>query len=126
MGYKRPGNRGVGTRNFIVVLGTSSRTTGFARQLATLTHRIAASHDNIDGVVAVAHTEGGSRSEPNNRELLLRTLAGFMVHPNVGAVLAVDYCRDPAKVERFYREARRVGLIPYATVRDLDQLVPPG
>ncbi len=91
MGYKRPGNRGVGTRNFIVVLGTSSRTTGFARQLATLTHRIAASHDNIDGVVAVAHTEGGSRSEPNNRELLLRTLAGFMVHPNVGAVLAVDY-----------------------------------
>ena len=27
---------------------------------------------------------------PNNRDLLLRTLAGFAVHPNVGAVLAVD------------------------------------
>tara|TARA_Y100001978_G_scaffold70300_1_gene63157 strand:+ start:105 stop:2804 length:2700 start_codon:yes stop_codon:yes gene_type:complete len=91
MGYRRLGGRGVGTRNFIVVLGTSSRTTGFARQLATLTHKIAAGHDNIDGVVAVAHTEGGSRSKPNNRALLLRTLAGFMVHPNVGAVLAVDY-----------------------------------
>ncbi|MEC7287966.1 MAG: UxaA family hydrolase, partial [Verrucomicrobiota bacterium] len=88
MGYRRPGGRGVGTRNFIVVLGTSSRTTGFVRQLAALTHKIAAGHDNTDGVVAVAHTEGGSRSEPNNRALLLRTLAGFMVHPNVGAVLA--------------------------------------
>ncbi|MDQ3397740.1 MAG: UxaA family hydrolase, partial [Deinococcota bacterium] len=27
---------------------------------------------------------------PNNLELLLRTLAGFIVHPNVGAVLIVD------------------------------------
>ncbi len=91
MGYKRPGGRGVGTRNYIAVLGTSSRTTGFARQLAAMTHKVAASHEHIDGVVAVAHTEGGGRSEPNNRELLLRTLAGFMVHPNIGAVLAVDY-----------------------------------
>ena len=41
MGYRRPGGRGVGARNFIVVLGTSSRTTGFARQLAALTHKIA-------------------------------------------------------------------------------------
>ena len=39
----------------------------------------------------IAHTEGGGGSDPNNRELLLRTLAGFVVHPNVGAVLAVDY-----------------------------------
>ena len=43
-----------------------------------------------DGVVAVAHTEGAGPEPLNNRELLLRTLAGFMVHPNVGAVLAVD------------------------------------
>ncbi|MGY8824707.1 MAG: UxaA family hydrolase [Candidatus Latescibacterota bacterium] len=91
MGYVRPGERGVGTRNYIVVLGTSSRTTGYVRQLAALTHKMAANHADIDGVVAVAHTEGGNRTEPNNRELLLRTLAGFMVHANVGAVLAVDY-----------------------------------
>ncbi len=91
MGYARAGGRGVGTRNYIVVLGTSSRTTGYVRQLAAMTHKMAASHKDIDGVVAVAHTEGGNRSEPNNRELLLRTLAGFMVHANVGAVLAVDY-----------------------------------
>ena len=95
MGYARRGNRGVGTRNYIVVLGTSSRTTGYARQLAAMTHKMAASHDHIDGVVAIAHTEGGNRSEPNNRELLLRTLAGFMVHANVGAVLAVvSNCDD--------------------------------
>ncbi|RIK38268.1 MAG: altronate hydrolase, partial [Chloroflexi bacterium] len=49
---------------------------------------------HIDGVVAVAHTEG-SHPNPNNRKLLLRTLAGFMVNPNVGAVLAVDYGIEP-------------------------------
>ena len=40
--------------------------------------------------MAVAHTEGAV-PEPNNRETVLRTLAGYMVHPNTGAILAVDY-----------------------------------
>jgi len=89
-GYPR-GARGAGTRNYIVVLGTSSRTASYARALAArLTTQVAA-HDHIDGIVAVAHTEGGGTSSPNNKELLLRTLAGFMVHSNIGAVLAVDY-----------------------------------
>ena len=45
---------------------------------------MAAGFPNVDGIVPVAHTEGGHQN-PNNRELLLRTLAGFMAHPNVGA-----------------------------------------
>src|SRR5205814_1086969 len=47
-------------------------------------------YPNIDGVVPLAHTEGGGEGRPNNLEFILRTLAGFMVHPNIGAVLAVD------------------------------------
>ncbi|NKB65927.1 MAG: altronate hydrolase [Candidatus Latescibacteria bacterium] len=86
MGYGRSGGRGVGTRNYIVVLGTSSRTGSYARLLAERWQDKPAG----DGVVAVAHTEGGGWDDPNNRDLLLRTLAGFIVHPNVGAVLAVD------------------------------------
>ena len=89
-GYDR-GARGVGTRNCVVVLGTSSRTASFARNVAARLHT--ATHGErtrIDGIVAVDHTEGGSRAVPNNREVVLRTLAGFCVHPNVGAVLAVD------------------------------------
>ena len=37
------------------------------------------------------HTEGGGTSPPNNLEFVLRTLAGFIVNPNVAACLAVDY-----------------------------------
>jgi altronate dehydratase len=90
LGYRRPGQRGVGTRNMIVLLGTTSRTGSFVRRLAEQMQGRADEFANVDGIVAVAHTEGAD-GHPNNLELLLRTLAGFIVHPNVGAILAVDY-----------------------------------
>jgi altronate dehydratase len=105
-GYRRAGSRGVGTRNYIVILGTTSRTASFARQLAARLQPLARVHPGIDGIVAVAHTEGGGPEEPNNTAEILRALAGFMVHPNVGAVLAVDYGLEPvtnARLEGFMR-----------------------
>ena len=90
-GYQRSGNRGVGTRNYIVVMGTTARTSGFARRLAETCSRHAEAYPNVDGIVAVTHTEGGESQTPNNIEMLLRTLAGFTVHPNIGAMLLVDY-----------------------------------
>ena len=91
LGYQRPGNRGVGTRNYIVVMGTTARTSGFARRLAERCSASAEVYPNVDGIVAVTHTEGGEGKTPNNIEMLLRTLAGFTVHPNIGAMLLVDY-----------------------------------
>ena len=93
-GYARAGGRGVGTRNMIILLGTSSRTGGFVRQLESRFAGVADGFSNIDGIVAVAHTEGG-HDNPNNTDSVLRTLAGFITHPNVGAVLCVDYGREP-------------------------------
>lgn len=89
LGFDR-GVRGAGTRNFVVVMGTTSRTAAFARRVAERCTDLAAA-GGFDGVVAVAHTEGGNAEAPNNRQHLLRTLAGFAVHPNVGALLCVDY-----------------------------------
>ena len=87
-GFRRLGGRGVGTRNFVVVLAATSRTNGFVRQVADRAAALAPAR--IDGVVAVTHTEGGGVGRPNNLDHVLRVLAGFMVHPNVGAVLAAD------------------------------------
>ncbi|MFQ5740366.1 MAG: UxaA family hydrolase [Acidobacteriota bacterium] len=94
-GYYRGTSRGAGTRNHILILGTTSRTASFARLLARRMSARQPVLKNVDAIVAVAHTEGGSHEGPNNRELLLRTLAGFIVHPNIGAVLAVDYGSEP-------------------------------
>jgi altronate dehydratase len=57
---------------------------------------VAGAYENVDGIVAVAHTEGGEGRTPNNLDLLLRTLSGFVVHPNVGAVLALDHGGEEA------------------------------
>ncbi len=89
-GYRRGGGRGVGTRNYVVVLGVNSRLTGFVRALEWEMNGVSDAYENIDGIVCVAHTEGGEDRTPNNLDLLLRTLSGFMVNPNVGAVLAID------------------------------------
>ncbi|MBF0290483.1 MAG: UxaA family hydrolase [SAR324 cluster bacterium] len=89
-GFDR-GKRGVGTRNYIILLGTSVHTAGFVRQLADSFKKIPELFPNVDGVVPIAHTEGGTNEPFNNSELLLRTLSGFAVHPNVGAVLSVDF-----------------------------------
>lgn len=111
MGYRRTGGRGVGTRNMIVLLGTTSRTGGFVKQLEAQLKPLRDQYANIDDIVAVSHTEGGSQS-PNNLQLLLRTLAGFVVHPNVGAVLLVDYGMEPVTNEmvRAYMQEHRYPL----------------
>ncbi|MFI5711160.1 UxaA family hydrolase [Kribbella sp. NPDC051620] len=81
LGYPREQGP-AGTRNHVVLLATSSRSSGFVTELA---RRFG------DGVVVpVAHTEGGEEGTPNNLALLLATLAGFALNPNVGAVLIVD------------------------------------
>ncbi|MSU49568.1 MAG: altronate hydrolase [Opitutus sp.] len=108
-GYRRPGRRGVGTRNMIVVIGTTSRTASFARQLVARLQALARVHPTIDGIVAIAHTEGGGPGEPNNTTEILRALAGFIVHPNVGAVLAIDHGVEPitnARLHAFMTEHR--------------------
>ncbi len=87
-GYRRPGGRGVGTRNYIILVGVTAATAGFVRRLEARCKALALP-DNVDGIVAVAHTEG-METDANNAELVLRCLAGFIVHPNVAAALVVD------------------------------------
>jgi len=117
-GYRRAGRRGVGTRNTVVILGTTSRTASFARQLAARLQPLARVFPSIDGIVAVAHTEGGGPGEPNNAAQVLRALAGFIVHPNVGAVLAVDFGVEPitnARLRAFMEEqGHPLGDVPHA------------
>ena len=87
-GFERPGGRGTGTRNMIIILGTTSLTASYARTLESRLKSMIGTDSNFDGIVAVTHTEGGGNRQPNNLEFVLRSLAGFIVHPNIGAVLA--------------------------------------
>jgi len=87
LGYARE-HGAAGTRNHVAVIGATSRSGAFVTELA---RRLAQDQPaGFDGVVPVAHTEGGEEHAPNNIHLLLRTVAGFLLNPNVGAVMLVD------------------------------------
>jgi altronate dehydratase len=103
MGYRRALGRGIGIRNYVVVMGVTSRLTGFVRALELEMSGVADAYENVDGIVSVAHTEGGEERTPNNLDLLLRTLSGFMVNPNVGAVLVLDHGGGEAVTNRMLR-----------------------
>ena len=87
-GFRRPGGRGVGTRNFVVVVATTSRANGFVRAVAdrAAARRPPGSTAWSRSPIPKAAVPGG----PTIWVTCLRVLAGFMVHPNVGAVLAAD------------------------------------
>lgn len=90
-GYLRSAGRGAGTRNYVVVLATSSRANSVARAVVADFKRV----KGIDGVVAVTHTEGGGPARPNNFDLVVRTLNGFLRNPNVAAFVAIDEGDEP-------------------------------
>ena len=110
-GFLRPGKLGSGTRNYIVIMAVTSEASSYARALEELARKKwgnhpSADHDGCSGIVAIAHTEGGAGTGDrgssegtgeagllgfsSHRELLKRTLSGWTVHPNVGAMIIVD------------------------------------
>jgi len=116
MGYRRGMGRGVGTRNDIVLLGVTSRLTGFVRALEGELKSAPDGYQNVDSIVAVAHTEGGEDRTPNNLDLLLRTLSGFVVNPNVGAVLVLDHGGEEAVTGEMLRSYMEEHGYPLADV----------
>ncbi len=81
----------VATRNYVGIVSTVNCS-------ATVVHRIAewftperlAEYPNVDGVVAFAHGLGcGMEMTGEPMALLRRTLAGYIRHPNLAAVLVV-------------------------------------
>eukprot|EP01125_Pyxidicula_operculata_P004592 TRINITY_DN1730_c0_g1_i3.p1 TRINITY_DN1730_c0_g1~~TRINITY_DN1730_c0_g1_i3.p1 ORF type:complete len:898 (+),score=166.49 TRINITY_DN1730_c0_g1_i3:53-2746(+) len=91
-GFQRNDGRGIGIRNYILILGLTYSEASYVRLLrdAILNKIDITQYSNIDGIVSVSHTEGDPESPINNYDLLLRSLCGFIVHPNIGAVLIVD------------------------------------
>ena len=90
MGYKRANGR-VGTRNFIALISTvNCSATAIHKVAAHFTPERLAAYPNVDGVVAFAQTSGCGMSSPSPHfDLLRRTIAGYVRHPNLAGALIV-------------------------------------
>lgn len=90
MGYRRGTSRGWGTRNDVAIIGVTSRARSLVLAAAEALQGYAQALDNVDALAPVVHTEGGSSGVMHNKALLLRTLAGFAVNPNLAAAVFVN------------------------------------
>ena len=106
MGFRRSDGR-VGTRNFVLIVPTSMCASHEATQISMMSeflHYKREKFPNVDGVVAIPHNKGCGCQDGSNLEIMLRVLANYADHPNVGGVILIDLgCEKTnlAKVEKY-------------------------
>jgi altronate hydrolase len=89
-GYVRANGK-VGTRNFIGILSTVNCSATVVNRIAEwFTPERLAAFPNVDGVVAFSHSIGcGMEMSGEPMQLLRRTMAGYIRHPNLAAALVI-------------------------------------
>ncbi len=113
-GYRRPDGR-VGVRNHILVIPTSMCASHEAAQIASIAEFTLHSRDkypNVDGVVAIPHNKGCGCQGGSNIDIIMRMLANYAAHPNVGGVVLIELgCeKTNLNVLEQYLSARSTGL----------------
>lgn len=91
-GYRRTDGR-VGVRNYVLVIPTSMCASHEAAQIASIAEFTLYSRDkypNVDGVVGIPHNKGCGCQGGSNLDIIMRMLANYAAHPNVGGVVLID------------------------------------
>ncbi|HEX8186453.1 MAG TPA: UxaA family hydrolase, partial [Blastocatellia bacterium] len=92
MGFRRADGR-VGTRNFVLIVPTSmcaSHESLHVSMMAEMMIYNRLKYPNVDGITAIPHNKGCGCSDGSNVEVLMRTLANYADHPNVGGVILME------------------------------------
>lgn len=112
-GIVRPDGR-VGTRNYIGIVASVNCSAGVGRYIAEAFKRNPfggtdplAAYPNVDGVVALTHKTGcGMAADGEPMDILQRTIAGYMRHPNFAAIVVVGLGCEANQVGRLLSKAR--------------------
>ena len=92
LGFRRADGR-VGTRNYVLIIPTSMCASTESQQISTIAEYTLFNrqrYPNVDGVVAIPHNKGCGCSDGSNIEVMLRMLANYADHPNVGGVIMIE------------------------------------
>ena len=80
----------VATRNYIGIVTSVNCSATVARMIARHFENRLIDYPNVDGVVALTHKSGcGMASEGEAMDILRRTIAGYVCHPNFHSVMMV-------------------------------------
>lgn len=105
MGYARE-NGQVGTRNMIGIFITVNCSATVAKKISQhFTPERLERYPNVDGVVAFVHEQGcGMEMSGEPMDLLRRTLAGYIRHPNMAGAVVVSLGCERNNLARFFEE----------------------
>lgn len=105
MGYVRE-NGQVGTRNMIGIFITVNCSATVAKKISQhFTPERLERYPNVDGVVAFVHEQGcGMEMSGEPMDLLRRTLAGYIRHPNMAGAVVVSLGCERNNLARFFEE----------------------
>jgi altronate hydrolase len=105
MGIKRP-DGSVATRNYIGVFITVNCSATVARKIANyFDEERLEDFPNVDGVVPFIHEQGcGMEMTGEPMDLLRRTLAGYIRHPNMAGALVVALGCERNNLAQFFQE----------------------
>jgi altronate hydrolase len=110
-GFRRANGR-VGTRNFLLIVPTSMCASHESQQISMMAEFSIYKRErfpNVDGVVAIPHTRGCGCADGSNIQVMLRTLANYAAHPNVGGVIFIGLgCEKTnlTEVERYLQDEK--------------------
>ena len=102
LGYWRSDGR-VGTRNYIAVMAASN-CAAHAVSLIARSFEDVPLPENVDGVAAFTHGDGCGHAVGPDTELLRRTLAGLLDHPNVSAAVLVGLGCEVNQIADYFPE----------------------
>ena len=104
-GIRRADGR-IGTRNYIGVFITVNCSATVARRIANyFDEERLADWPNVDGVVPFVHEQGcGMEMTGEPMDLLRRTLAGYIRHPNLAGALVCSLGCERNNLTRFFEE----------------------
>ncbi|QKX16975.1 UxaA family hydrolase [Microbulbifer sp. YPW1] len=106
MGYRRPSGK-AGTRNYLAVVSTVNCSVTVSRAIASHFRDSGKLRDfpNIDGIVALGHDSGcGMSTSGEGYQTLLRTLHGYIAHPNFAGVLLIGLGCEAMQITSLMRE----------------------
>ncbi len=113
LGYARADGR-AGTRNYVAV-AAASNCAAHVVELVARSFEGESLPPGVDGVVALPHSEGCGQAAGPHVEVLRRTLAGVLDHPNVSGALLIGLGCEVNQIGEYFpdeawRTERLVGL----------------
>jgi galactarate dehydratase len=118
LGFPRPDGR-AGTRNYLAVISSVNCSATVAKAVAArfAGRRGLEAFPNVDGVIPLTHGGGCAiNTEAEGYLYLTRVLAGYAVHPNVGAVLMIGL---GCETNQIHLLLKRHGLVEGDALRSL-------